>query len=158
MKRLKLLPFFCVFFVFFVVHAVFVRSESQAKLSRDELTLRQQKIGDDPVGLLELCPFADEPTAQTLRGLAGKLLMEAPVASRPELARKVALVLADSARTPDEVQQILGPPQKVSRQIVYRRCLEQWTYDHTLALSLVWSMTHGRVSLQSVRANSNGKL
>jgi hypothetical protein len=158
MRHRKLLPFFFVFFVFFVDHAVFVRSAPQATLSRDELALRQQKIGDDPIGLLELCPLADETMAQKLRELAGKLLLEAPLASRTELARKVALVLAEAARTPDEVYQVLGLPQKVSRQIVYRRCLEQWTYDHNLALSLVWSMTHGRVRLQSVRSNTNEKL
>jgi hypothetical protein len=158
MKRRKLLPLIFVFFVFFVDHTVVVRSAPQAKLSRDELALRQQKINDDPIGLLELCPLADETMAQKLRGLAGKLLMEAPVATRADLAHKVALVLAEAARTPDEVHQILGLPQKVSRQIVYSRFLEQWTYDHTLALSLVWSMTHGRMHLQSVRANTNEKL
>jgi hypothetical protein len=31
--------------------------------------------------------------------------------------------------TMDEVKQILGPPSRTARQILYRRHLEQWQYD-----------------------------
>ena len=31
--------------------------------------------------------------------------------------------------TGDEVRKLLGPPKRISRQILYRRYLEQWLYD-----------------------------
>jgi hypothetical protein len=30
---------------------------------------------------------------------------------------------------PAEVRQILGPPRRIARQILYHRYLEQWLYD-----------------------------
>jgi hypothetical protein len=149
MRRLWLLA---LFFACFVVDADSVQGQPKAKLSSEELAQRRQKIGDDPALLLELCPLADDVAAANLRELAGKLLMEPVVANRAELANKVALILGDAARTPEQVRQILGPPQMVSRQIVYKRYLEQWTYDHPLQLCLIWSVPHGEGwQLQSVR-------
>jgi hypothetical protein len=31
--------------------------------------------------------------------------------------------------TPAEVRQILGPPHRVARQVLYHRYLEQWVYE-----------------------------
>src|SRR5207248_4780572 len=31
--------------------------------------------------------------------------------------------------TPEEVKAVLGPPRRVSRQLLFRRHLEQWQYD-----------------------------
>jgi hypothetical protein len=133
---------------------VAVRSEPQVKLSPKELDERQNQADNDPVQILELCPLADEIAAKKLRVLAGKLLQEAAAADRPELARKVALVLADAVRTadaPEAVRDILGAPQKISRQVIYRRCLEQWIYHHPVPLCVAWSIAHGmRPSVYSV--------
>jgi hypothetical protein len=36
--------------------------------------------------------------------------------------------------TPDQVRQILGPPNRVARQILYHRYLEQWVYSPPVAV------------------------
>ncbi|HXG13421.1 MAG TPA: hypothetical protein VNK04_26925, partial [Gemmataceae bacterium] len=36
-----------------------------------------------------------------------------------------------------EVLQLLGPPRRVARQIVYKRCLEQWVYE-TVRIDFDW--------------------
>jgi hypothetical protein len=132
-----------------------VRSEAQLKLSPRELDDLQSRAGNDPVKLLELCPFADEVAAKRLRVVVGKLLNETAPGDRPELAGKVALVLANAAAgadAPEAVRDILGAPQRVSRQVIYRRCLEQWIYHHPLPLCVTWSIPHGaRPTVYSVR-------
>lgn len=137
---------------------VLVRSEPPAKLTSAEVAQRQQHIGDDPVRLLELCPLADEETARQLRATVGKLLLQTPPIDRPKVAHDVAAVLGSAAPTPEDMRQLLGAPQTVSRQIVYRRCLEQWTYSYPLPLCLVWITPHGEETrLQSVHVANSEK-
>ena len=38
--------------------------------------------------------------------------------------------------TAAEVRRLLGPPDRVARQILYRRSLEQWIYEAPLALRI----------------------
>jgi hypothetical protein len=147
-----------VFFGFFVAGPALLPGAGPQKLSREELAQRQQEAGEDPIRLLQLCPLAEERAAEQLRGLAAKLLIQVPRAERAELARKVAVVLADAAPAPDQVRQVLGPPQKVSRQIVYRRCMEQWTYVDVLPLYVTWTILHGEnAHLEGVRPTSQEK-
>jgi hypothetical protein len=123
--------------------AVVARSEPQAKLSREELSVRVQAAGDDPVRLLELCPLADDTAASGLRVRVHHLLVKAAAADCLDLARKAAPYVAAAARTPQEVRQLLGDPEKLSRQVVYRRYLEQWSYQQPLPLCLLWSVARG---------------
>jgi hypothetical protein len=123
--------------------AFVARSEPQAKLSREELAIRLQAAGDDPVRLLELCPLADDAAAAGLRVRIRHLLVKAAAAERLDLARKTAPYVAGAARTPEEVRQLLGAPEILSRQVVYRRYLEQWCYQQPLPLCLLWSVPRG---------------
>jgi hypothetical protein len=53
---------------------------------------------------------------------------------------------ADQPLTQLEVRRIHGVPSKISRQVVYRRCLEQWTYDPPVGLCFTWSIAHGETA------------
>ncbi len=117
---------------------------AQAKLTAEELEARRKKAGNDPVLLLELVPLADATAANGLRREVGRLLAQVPANDREALAVKVAPLLAAAASTPAELQQVLGPPDTVSRQAVYRRCVEQWRYDAPLPLCVVWQAESGR--------------
>ncbi len=43
-----------------------------------------------------------------------------------------------------EVRQLLGPPQHVARQILYRRYLEQWLYDGPNAVRIEFDCVRGK--------------
>lgn len=45
----------------------------------------------------------------------------------PDARRNAARVRR--GMSPAEVRELLGPPNRIARQILYRRYLEQWTYD-----------------------------
>ena len=45
--------------------------------------------------------------------------------------------------TPAEVRQILGPPARVARQILFRRHLEQWVYDQPEAVRVEFNCVRG---------------
>jgi hypothetical protein len=144
--------------VLFVVPTTIARSEPPTKLSREELAARQQKADNNPVQLLKLCLLADDRAAQELRTQVRKLLVDIAVGDRAEIARTIAAVLVDIAPTPDETLQILGAPHQVSRQVVYRRCVEQWHYEQPLPLCLVWSIPRGEnPHLHNVRSISEEK-
>ena len=52
-----------------------------------------------------------------------------------------------------EVRQLLGPPEHVSSQILYRRQIEQWSYDLPASLSLIFLCTKGQMPhLQTVHS------
>ena len=52
-----------------------------------------------------------------------------------------------------EVRQLLGPPSHVSSQILYRRQIEQWSYDLPASLSLTFLCTKGQIPhLQTVHS------
>jgi hypothetical protein len=82
------------------------------------------------------------------------------VCSRRRLLAAVALLAAGAAPPPEpesadrlrrglsreEVRQLLGPPARVARQILYQRHLEQWIYDRPRPLRLEFDCPRGRES------------
>ena len=70
--------------------------------------------------LLPLLAVEMPPTGTT----AGSQL---PVSSPPEVILPPRVALAEGMR-PDAVRQLLGPPRRVTRQVIYQRYLEQWHY------------------------------
>jgi hypothetical protein len=48
--------------------------------------------------------------------------------------------------TADETRKLLGPPKRISRQILYRRYLEQWTYDEPIVLRIEFNCVRGEES------------
>jgi hypothetical protein len=107
------------------------------KLTAQEVAVREEKAGQDPALLLEVAALADAPTARRLRKLVGRLL-QLPPADAKRLAGRVAAVLPRAAATPDELEEVLGRPRAIARQILYRRAVEQWHYDSPLPLVAVF--------------------
>lgn len=48
--------------------------------------------------------------------------------------------------TAAEVRALLGPPQRIARQVIYKRCLEQWLYESP-PLRLEFNSVQGQPSL-----------
>jgi hypothetical protein len=46
--------------------------------------------------------------------------------------------------SPARVRELLGPPDRVARQVLYRRYLEQWAYDRPAALSVLFEGRKGQ--------------
>ena len=46
--------------------------------------------------------------------------------------------------TEDEVRRLLGPPRRFGRQILFRRYLEQWTYDRPVPLWIEFNAIQGQ--------------
>ena len=46
-------------------------------------------------------------------------------------------------QSPAEVRQRLGPPARVSRQILYRRHVEQWAYEEPKPLRVEFNCVRG---------------
>ncbi len=44
----------------------------------------------------------------------------------------------------DQVRDILGPPRRIARQILYQRYLEQWVYESPLLLRLEFDCRRGQ--------------
>jgi len=80
----------------------------------------------DPAPLKDLLAQADQARgdeARRLRAEATRRLLDLP---------------------PARVRELLGPPKSVARQILYRRYLEQWTYDQPAALRVVFHCPKGQ--------------
>ena len=52
------------------------------------------------------------------------------------------LIAVRPGMTAREVHQLLGPPARVSRQILYRRYLEQWLYEGSSPFRIEFSALH----------------
>jgi len=125
---------------------------AQVKLSPEELAVRKEKAGGDPVRLLELVPLADAAAAVEIRRLIAKKLADVPPAEQLELAREVAPLLGAAAPTPDDLRLLLGSPAGISRQMLYRRAIEQWIYETPLPLCINWHAAAGReMQMQAVQ-------
>jgi hypothetical protein len=48
--------------------------------------------------------------------------------------------------TAAEVRALLGPPKRVGRQVVHKRCLEQWVYETPFAVRIDFDWVQGRPS------------
>jgi hypothetical protein len=119
------------------------------KLTAEEAAARQKKAGNDPVALLELIPLVGAKDAARMRGRINALLLERKPVAGPEEPdgpiRRIVRGLRGAARTPAEVRELLGPPRQVLRQVLYRRCVEQWHYDTPLTLCVVLVGVKGQI-------------
>jgi hypothetical protein len=118
------------------------------RLETGEIAARERMLGNDPVGLLLLSGLAEEKAAQRLRQKVFLLLKEqretATQAELDALASRLARSLPEATRSPVEVKEILGAPTQVSRQVLYRRYLEQWIYDSPVPLCAVFDCLKGQ--------------
>ena len=62
----------------------------------------------------------------------------------PPGGRDPRLAAAVPGAKPAEVKRALGEPARVSRQVLYRRYLEQWGYDAPLPVRVEWEFAHGQ--------------
>lgn len=46
--------------------------------------------------------------------------------------------------TAAEVRELLGPPKRMARQIVHKRCLEQWVYDAPVSVRIELNAVQGQ--------------
>jgi hypothetical protein len=137
--------------------------EPSPRLTAAELASREQKAGPDPVQLLLLVPLAREEAARKMRRRVHDLLTahkgSATPAELEALADRLAALLPRTVRSPAGVREVLGPPCQVARQILYRRYLEQWTYDSPLPLYVLFDCRKGEEPrLQSVHLNRPEKM
>jgi hypothetical protein len=128
------------------------------KLTPEELAARETSAGEDAVQLLLLSGLAEGPAASRLRQRAGEILSrERKTATAAELAAltdRMATALPKVVHSPAEVKELLGPPAKVARQILFRRYVEQWTYETPLPLLLEFHFRKGQESrLYTVHVN-----
>jgi hypothetical protein len=119
----------------------------RVRLTTAELAARERDIGKDAVGLLLLSGLADEPAARRLRQQALSDMAEqrltATQAELDMLATRLARALPKVVRSAAEVQELLGTPAQVTRQVLYRRYREQWTFDSPLGLCFVFDCFKG---------------
>jgi hypothetical protein len=66
-----------------------------------------------------------------------------PVEGAKEAVTEVAQRLRPGM-SPEEVKKLLGPPNRMARQVLYRRYLEQWIYDGTTPLTVEFSSLKGQ--------------
>jgi hypothetical protein len=52
--------------------------------------------------------------------------------------------IARPGMTPNEVRALLGNPKSISRQVLYRRYMEQWTYGNPAYLWVEFNCTKGQ--------------
>ena len=132
------------------------------KLTADEVAVRVEKAGNDPLALLELVPLVKEKDAARIRQRINALLLERKRFAGPEeandLMRRLVRRLPAAAQTPTEVRELLGAPRLVLRQVLYRRVIEQWHYDTPLSLCVVLEAIKGQMPrVQAVLAPSANK-
>jgi hypothetical protein len=100
--------------------------------------MSQKQIGQAvlfaSIGLLGLCVFRPGP-------LAAEPAENEDTSRRKEFLR---IFKKDKNLSPDKVSELLGKPQRKSRQILYRRHIEQWTYDPPLALCVEFDCVLGQ--------------
>lgn len=113
------------------------------------------KDEEEPVRLLELARAVDTREAKRIRARVHTILQERNPVAEPEkladLAQRMAKVLPEAVRSPVQLAEVLGPPRNTSRQILYRRYVEQWRYETPLPLCAVFAALRGQEPrLQSV--------
>jgi len=65
---------------------------------------------------------------------------------RHELTARLARVLADKAREPGDLEAVLGTRavKQVARQVIFRRYLEQWSYEAPVRLCVTLEWPRGK--------------
>jgi hypothetical protein len=81
--------------------------------------------------------------------LAGCLAFPAALAAEPRPAdvvdpREKLAQLHSGQTTVAQARDLLGPPKRVSRQILYARYLEQWTYDDPFNVRIEFGWRKGQ--------------
>jgi hypothetical protein len=132
------------------------------KLSAEELAVRERQAAEDAVQLLQLSGLADEAAARRLRRRAGEILSHQPKTATPAeliaLAARVAAALPAAVHSFAEAREVLGPPPVVTREILFRRYVEQWFFESPLPLVLVFDCPTGQEArLQAVQVNRSQK-
>jgi hypothetical protein len=62
----------------------------------------------------------------------------------PRRSNFLQIFRKDKDLSPEKVIELLGRPQRKSRQILYRRHIEQWTYDPPLGLCVEFNCVLGQ--------------
>jgi hypothetical protein len=145
----------------FLPHHAYSSPPQPLQLSPEELQKRIAQAGEDPIALLNLSRFAEPLAAKDLRKNVQNLLKaqsaDLPRDGLESLEAKIAQSLPAMLSTPGEVEEVLGSAKQVSRQILYRRYLEQWTYQQPLALVVLFECRQGLqprlLSVQVRKAN-----
>lgn len=111
------------------------------QLTKSELDRRIREAKGDPMKLLQLCGVVSPDRAKTLRTQVSRLLRE--TVPPHDNVHQLAKILPSVLRNPQEVQDVFGSEKMVNRQILYRRYLEQWTYQRPVRLILVFECQKG---------------
>jgi hypothetical protein len=132
------------------------------KLTAEELAAREEKANQDSVQLLLLSGLAEASSASRLRQRVGEILVRqrktATAAELAALTDRVAAILRQVVPSPKDALEILGPPAKISRQVLFRRYVEQWRYESPLQLLLEFDFRRGQEShLATVHVNRQQK-
>jgi hypothetical protein len=94
--------------------------------------------------------------ASMLMGGGSAWSLEAQPAAEAWEGRPAALLKQYNDLTQKGVLEVLGKPNRKARQLLYRRCLEQWIYDAPVALVIEFAGIPGRsnprvLSVQKLR-------
>jgi hypothetical protein len=93
--------------------------------------------------LLKLAASEEPSPARASLRKAVLLLKKGTVQDRQELAKKLTDLLSRVAQTPSEVSEVLGPPEQVARQVLYRRYREQWSYETPVPVLVIFDVAAG---------------
>ncbi len=117
-------------------------------LAAQEVAAPVGRPDTDPVHLLEQSRFVSEKEAKKLRQRVQEFLrrrkQDADPADQERFAKRFVEALPRTIRTPVELRDVLGPPRTTSRQILYRRLVEQWHYDRPVPLCAVFDTLWGQ--------------
>ena len=113
------------------------------RLRADDVAALRANAAQDPLRLLLLTAVVEDAEAERLRQQIHSLLPAwKRTASAADLLHLTALLM-QTVQTPAELRQVLGAPTRVTRQMIHRRYLEQWTYDAPGGLCVVWDCPRG---------------
>jgi hypothetical protein len=110
-------------------------------------TLAQE--GEDAGKLLDMAAQAEPKEALKHLNRVVKILGTDKTlarAERTELIGRLAKVMSEKTRLPEDIQTVIGPQanKQVTRQIYYRRYLEHWMFDAPLGLWVTLDCAKGQ--------------
>jgi hypothetical protein len=106
---------------------------------------REKDSGAQPAKLLDLIKQVDAKRGRLLLARAFRLVAEDTPDQRMLLAPRFASALLATARTPKDIELILGKKatKTVARQVFYRHYREQWTIEQPLPLCVILDCVKG---------------